>query len=52
MDLLGPKRRNARLRLYGFMMTDFTEEQKIQVTARIVQDMLAYAVDYLPTTHR
>ena len=44
---MGPKRRNARLRLYGFMMEDFTEEQKIQVAARIVQDLLAYAVDYL-----
>ena len=34
------------------MMSDFTEEQKIQVTAKIVQDMLSYAVDYLRTTNR
>ena len=34
------------------MMSDFTEEQKIQVTAKIVQDMLSYAVDYLRTSNR
>lgn len=52
VDLTGPKKRNARLRLYGFMMADFSEEQKIQVTAKIVQDMLSYAVDYLRSNNR
>jgi hypothetical protein len=52
VDLTGPKKRNARLRLYSFMMADFSEEQKIQVTAKIVQDMLSYAVDYLRSNNR
>ena len=52
VDLTGPKKRNARLRLYGFMMADFSEEQKIQVTAKIVQDMLSYAVDYFRSNNR
>jgi hypothetical protein len=47
VDLKGPRRRNRRLRLYAFLMEDLTEEQKIHVTAKLVQDVLSYAVDYL-----
>jgi hypothetical protein len=49
---MGPKKRNARLRLYAFMMSGFSEEQKIQSTAKIVQDLLAHAVDYFAAKNR
>ena len=49
---MGPKKRNARLRLYAFMMSGFSEEQKIQSTAKIVQDVLSHAVDYFAAKNR
>lgn len=42
----GPRERARRLRLYGVMMESFTDEQRIHVTAKLVQDVLSYAVDH------
>lgn len=47
VDMEGAHRRSRRLKLYAMMMEDFTEEQKIAVTAKLVQDILAHAVDVL-----
>jgi hypothetical protein len=45
IQLSGANRRNARFKLYNFLMEDFTEEQKIHVTAKLVDDVLSYAID-------
>jgi hypothetical protein len=47
VDMEGANRRSRRLKLYAMMMEDFTEEQKIAVTAKLVQDILAHAVDVI-----
>ena len=46
IDLGGSSRRAHRMRVYEFMMEDVTEEQKIQITANIVQDIFSYALDF------
>jgi len=43
-------KRATRLSLYDFMMESFTEEQRIQVTTKLVQEVLAFAVDQPATT--
>ena len=45
VSLDGAARRARRLRLYAMMMEELTEEQKVSVTAKLVQDILSYAVD-------
>ena len=45
VDLEGRNHRSARLRLYAMMMEDFTEEQKIAVSAKLVQDIVGHFVD-------
>lgn len=42
----GPRERARRLRLYGVMMESFSDEQRIHVTAKLVQDVLSYAIDH------
>ena len=46
IDLSGSSKKNHRLQIYQFMMEDITEEDKIQITANISQDILAYALDF------
>jgi condensin-2 complex subunit D3 len=45
VDLEGRNRRSARLKLYAMMMEDFSEEQKIAVSAKLVQDIVGHFVD-------
>lgn len=45
VDLHGAQSKKARFMLYSFMAEGFTEEQKIHVTAKIVDDILGYAID-------
>jgi hypothetical protein len=43
--LSGPDKKKARFQLYSFMAEDFTEEHKIHVTAKIIDDILSYTID-------
>lgn len=45
VNLNGAARRKHRFALYSFMAAGFTEERKIHVTAKIVDDILSYAID-------
>lgn len=49
VNLAGSEReqRARRMRLFEIMLETFSEEQRIQVTAKLVQDVLAYAVDHV-----
>lgn len=40
------KSQNYRYRIYTFLLHTLTEEQKIHVTARLVQDVLSYSIDH------
>lgn len=46
VDLLGGGNRNRRIAVYEFIMEGMSEEDKIQTTAKLVQDILAYGVDH------
>lgn len=46
IELGGSSRRHQRMRVYDFMMEDITEEQKIQITANIVQDIFSHVLDF------
>jgi hypothetical protein len=46
IDLSGSYKKNQRMQIYNFMMEDITEEDKIQITANLSQDILAYALDF------
>lgn len=46
VQLKGAGCRSKRIKLYEFMMEDLVEEQRIQVTAKLVQDILSNALDY------
>jgi condensin-2 complex subunit D3 len=52
VNLAGGEReqRARRMRLFEIMLETFSEEQRIQVTAKLVQDVLAYAVDHVQLT--
>lgn len=45
VELQGAQSKKARFLLYSFMAEGFTEEQKIHVTAKIVDDILGYSID-------
>ena len=45
VDLSGPARRTRRLRLYAYLMEGLSEEHKITATARLLQDVLAHALE-------
>ena len=45
VDLSGPSRRTRRLRLYAYLMEGLSEEHKITATARVLQDILAHALE-------
>lgn len=46
VDLSGPSNRSRRMQVYEFIMDGMSEEDKIQTTAKLVHDILAYAVDH------
>jgi hypothetical protein len=46
IDLSGSYKKSQRMQIYQFMMEDITEEEKIQITANLSQDILAYALDF------
>jgi condensin-2 complex subunit D3 len=46
IDLSGSNKKTQRMMIYQFMMEDITEEEKIQITANLSQDILAYALDF------
>jgi hypothetical protein len=46
IELGGSSKRQQRMRVYEFMMEDITEEQKIQITANIVQDIFSHVLDF------
>ena len=46
IDLSGSHRKGQRMQIYEFMMEDITEEEKIQITANLSQDILAYPLDF------
>lgn len=45
IDLDGIQYKHKRAKIYEFMLEDISEEQKIQITANLSQDILSYAVD-------
>lgn len=45
VNLQGSRHRKKRMQLYNYMMESFTDEQKIHVTAKLVDDILSFAVD-------
>lgn len=45
VNVSGNSNRGKRMRVYAFMMETFTEEQKIQTTAKLVHEILAQALD-------
>ena len=45
VNLSGISKKKSRFLLYSFMADGFSEEQKIHVTAKIVDDILSYAID-------
>lgn len=45
INLMGAENRAKRRMIYEFIMDGMTEEDKIQTTAKVVQDILAFAVD-------
>ena len=42
----GAGNRNRRLRLYAFMLEGISDEMKIQITAKLVQEVLSHALDF------
>ena len=45
VQLGGEENRSKRFRIYSFMMETFTEEQKIQATAKLVHEILSHAIE-------
>jgi hypothetical protein len=46
IDLHGSRGEGKRMRIYEFMLEDATEEEKIQITSNIAQDIFTYALDF------
>jgi hypothetical protein len=46
IDLHGSKGKEKRMRIYEFMLEEATEEEKIQITSNISQDIFTYALDF------
>lgn len=49
INLEGVQNRSRRQQIYEYILEDITEEQKIQITAKIVQDILSYILDKFHT---
>jgi hypothetical protein len=45
VKLFGSAKRSQRLRLYNYMLESLSEEQRIHVTASLVDDVLSHAID-------
>jgi hypothetical protein len=45
VNICGSANKSKRMRIYAFMMETFSEEQKIQTTAKLVHEILSHALD-------